>query len=199
MLESRMAQKAPPAKLSPEEYLALERSSELKHEYAGGEVFATAGGTREHSLITANVVGELRSALRSRPREAHASDLRIKNATTGRYVYPDASVVCGQPLFEDDHRDTLLNPTAVFEVLSESSESYDRGGKFALYRGIPSIADYVLLSQKQVEIEHFRRQPDGTWLLRVLGPGERLHIASIGCDLAVDELYLKVFEPLADS
>ncbi|WP_437669541.1 Uma2 family endonuclease [Sorangium sp. So ce131] len=192
-----MAQKAPPAKLSPEQYLAFERSSEQKHEYAGGEVFAMAGGTREHSLIAANVVGELRSALRARPCEAHASDLRIKNATTGRYVYPDASVVCGQALFEDDHRDTLLNPTAVFEVLSDSSESYDRGGKFALYRGIPSITDYVLLSQKQVEIEHFRRQPDGTWLLRVLGPGERLHITSIGCDLAVDELYLKVFAPPA--
>ncbi|WP_437520866.1 Uma2 family endonuclease [Sorangium sp. So ce726] len=188
-----MAQKAPHAKLSPEEYLALERSSEVKHEYAGGEVFAMSGGTREHSLIAANVVGELRSSLRARPCEAHASDLRIKNVTTGRYVYPDASVVCGQPLFEDEHRDTLLNPTAVFEVLSDSSESYDRGGKFALYRGIPSIADYVLLSQKQVEVEHFRRQPDGTWLLRVLGPGERLQIASIGCDLAVDELYLKVF------
>jgi Uma2 family endonuclease len=193
MVDFGMAQKAPQAKVSPEEYLALERSSEVKHEYAGGEVFAMSGGTREHSLIAANVVGELRGALRARPCEAHASDLRIKNVTMGRYVYPDASVVCGQPLFEDEHRDTLLNPTAVFEVLSDSSESYDRGGKFALYRGIPSIADYILLSQKQVEAEHFRRQPDGTWLLRVLGPGERLQIASIGCDLAVDELYLKVF------
>lgn len=194
-----MAQKAPEAKLSPEEYLALERSSELKHEYADGEVFAMSGGTREHSLIATNVVGELRSELRARPCEAHASDLRIKNVTANRYVYPDASVVCGQPLFEDEHRDTLLNPTAIFEVLSDSSERYDRGDKFALYRGIPSIADYVLLSQKHVEIEHFCRQPDGTWLLRVLGPGERLQIASIGCDLAIDELYLKVFARAAGS
>ncbi|WP_437284427.1 Uma2 family endonuclease [Sorangium sp. So ce406] len=194
-----MAQKAPEAKLSPEEYLAIERSSELKHEYADGEVFAMSGGTREHSLIAANVVGELRSALRAHPCEAHASDLRIKSVTANRYVYPDASVVCGQPLFEDERRDTLLNPTAVFEVLSESSERYDRGDKFALYRGIPSITDYVLLSQLHVEIEHFCRQPDGTWLLRVLGPGEQLQLASIGCDLAVDELYLKVFARPADA
>ncbi|KYF60090.1 hypothetical protein BE08_37895 [Sorangium cellulosum] len=194
-----MAQKAPETKLSPEEYLALERSSELKHEYADGEVFAMSGGTREHSLIAANVVGELRSALRARPCEAHASDLRIKNVTANRYVHPDASVVCGQPLFEDEHRDTLLNPTAVFEVLSESSERYDRGNKFALYRGIPSITDYVLLSQLRVEIEHFCRQPNGTWLLRVLGPGEQLQLASIGCELAVDELYLKVFARPADA
>ncbi|WP_438022279.1 Uma2 family endonuclease [Sorangium sp. So ce233] len=194
-----MAQKAPEAKLSPEEYLALERSSEQKHEYADGEVFAMSGGTREHSLIAVNVVGELRSALRARPCEAHASDLRIKNVTANRYVYPDASVVRGQPLFEDEHRDTLLNPTAVFEVLSESSERYDRGDKFALVRGLPSITDYVLLSQLHVEIEHFCRQPDGTWLLRVLGPGEQLQLASIGCDLAVDELYLKVFARPADA
>lgn len=145
------------------------------------------------------MVGELRSALRARPYEAHASDLRIKNVTANRYVYPDASVVCGQPLFEDEHRDTLLNPTAVFEVLSESSERYDRGNKFALYRGISSITDYVLLSQMRVEVEHFCRQPDGTWLLRVLGPGEQLQLASIGCDLAVDELYLKVFARPADA
>jgi Uma2 family endonuclease len=181
--------------LSPEEYLAFERASEEKHEYADGEVFAMAGCSRAHSLIMANIQRELGNALLDRPCEAHTSDMRVGIAATGRYVYPDASVVCGEPAFEDAEVDTLLNPNVIFEVLSDSSEAYDRGDKFAQYRSIPSVGDYVLISQKAVHVEHFQRQPDGRWLLTILGPGQQLVLASTGVTVDVDRLYLKVQFP----
>ncbi len=179
---------------SPAEYLALERSSELRHEYADGEIFAMAGGTLEHNLIAANIAGELRAALKDRRCFGCPSDMRVKISASTRYTYPDVSVVCGEPAFEDPRRDTLLNPSVLFEVLSDSSESYDRGGKFAQYRTLPSLTDYVLVDQKQVLIEHFRRQLDGTWLLRVVAAGRRLELPSIGCEVEVDEIYLRVFD-----
>lgn len=189
-----MAQAAVQAKMSPQEYLELERASETKHEYADGEIFAMSGGTFERAQITGNITGELRSALRARPCRICPADMRVKSATTDRYVYPDVALVCGPPRFEDERRDTLLNPTAIFEVLSDSTEAYDRGDKFAHYRTIPSFVDYVLASQKRVQVEHFHRQEDGSWKLVVLGPGDRLVLPSIECELAVDELYLKVFD-----
>lgn len=193
-----MSRAATPTRLSPAEYLALERSSEVRHEYADGEIFAMAGGTLEHNLIAANVASELRAALRDRQCFVCPSDMRVKISASTRYAYPDVSVVCGEPAFEDPRRDTLLNPSVLFEVLSDSSESYDRGGKFAQYRTLPSLTDYVLVDQKQVLVEHFSRQPDGTWVLRVVGSGELLVLDSIGCEVAVDEVYLKVFDrPLA--
>ena len=182
------------SKLTPEEYLAFERSSELKHEYANGEIFAMSGGTRAHSLVSGNVLGELRSALSERDCEVHGSDMRIKVPVTGRYVYPDASVVCGDALFEDDEQDTLLNPKVIIEVLSKSTEPYDRGDKFENYQTLVSLREYVLLSQKKIRVEHYSLQSDGTWILRVLGAGERLALPSIGCEIAVDRIYLKVFK-----
>jgi len=188
-----MANTAWRAKLSPEEYLELERSSEQRHEYADGEIFALAGGTLEHSAVAANLLGELRNALAGRGCRVLTSDMRIKTAG-GRYVYPDGAVLCGRPEFEDDKRDTLLNPTVVVEVLSDSSEAYDRGDKFAQYRTIPSLRDYVLASQKEPRIEVFTRQPDGSWLLRIHGAGERAALASIGVEIDVDRTYADVFE-----
>jgi Uma2 family endonuclease len=189
-----MGQAALRAGLSPQEYLAFERASETRHEYADGEIFAMSGGTREHSLIAGNINRELSLALLDRPCEVHMSDLRIKIAGTGRYVYPDVSVVCERPIFEDEQRDALLNPKVIFEVLSDSTESYDRGDKFAHYRTIASLEQYVLVSQKAARIEHFLRQADGSWVYRAQGPGERLSLVAIGCELAVDRVYLKVFE-----
>jgi Uma2 family endonuclease len=193
-----MGQAAVRSALSPQEYLAFERASELRHEYAGGEIFARSGGTREHSLIAVNIIGELSSALLGRACEVHASDMRLKSQATGRYVYPDGSVVCGQPIFEDATRDTLLNPVVVVEVLSDSTEAYDRGDKFALYQTIPSFQEYVLASQKEARIEHFRRLEGGSWLLRILRPGDTLVLESIGCSIPVDRAYLKVFDPHVD-
>jgi len=189
-----MAQAALRTGVAPEEYLDFERSSEQRHEYADGEIFAMAGGTREHNLVAGNLFAELRLALLERPCEVYSSDMRLKIAATGRYVYPDVAVVCGRPAFEDEKRDTLLNPTIIVEVLSSSTEAYDRGDKFAQYQTLPSFQEYVLASQKEPRIEHFRRLQDGTWLLRILRSGDRLVLESVGCEIAVDRAYLKVFE-----
>jgi Uma2 family endonuclease len=189
----RMGEAAREKKMSPVEYLALERASEMKHEYADGEIFAMSGGTFEHSATAANILGELRSALADRGCSVLTSDMRVHIPATGRYVYPDGSVVCAEPAFEDDKRDTLMNPMVVIEVLSDSSEAYDRGDKFAQYRTVPSIQEYVLASQKAPCIEVFTRQADGSWVLRTYQAGERAVLSAVGCELPVDEAYRRVF------
>jgi Uma2 family endonuclease len=187
-----MGQAAVRTGVSPEEYLAFERSSEMRHEYADGEIFAMSGGTAEHSLVAGNVIRELGNAVGDRGCRVFTSDMRIKIAARSHYVYPDASVVCERPVFEDEKRDTLLNPLLVIEVLSESSEAYDRGDKFRQYQTIPSVREYVLLSQTEPWIEVFTRQADGGWLLRSYGPGERAALASLACELDVDRTYTNV-------
>ena len=174
------------------EYLAWERSSPEKHAYCDGEIFAIAGASEEHNLIVANIVGELRAALRPSLCKVYPSDMRVKIPATGLYTYPDASALCHRAVFEDDQADTLLNPEVIFEVLSDSTEDYDRGTKFKNYRSVPSFREYVLVSQAEILVEHFVRQPDGSWLLREHHAGERIELVSLGCALAVDELYLKV-------
>lgn len=180
--------------VSLEEYLDLERAADERHELIDGEMFAMSGGTREHSLIAVNIGSGLHAALRSKLCEVFNSDMRIRIEAMSRYTYADALAVCGPPQFLDEKRDTLLNPTAIFEVLSDSTESYDRGEKFAGYRTLPSLQEYVLVSQKQKLVEHFHRQADGSWLLRVSGAGESVSLPSLGCELSVDEIYFKVFE-----
>jgi Uma2 family endonuclease len=179
---------------TPEEYLAWERLQPEKHELHGGEVFDMAGATLEHNKIVANVLAELRAALRQKRCEVYASDLRVKVPATGLYTYPDASVVCGRPELEDGVLDTLLNPLILVEVLSPSTEDYDRGTKFTNYRTIPSFRDYVLISTDRVLVEYHTRKDDGSWLLREYKAGERFGLESVGVELAVDELYLKVFD-----
>jgi Uma2 family endonuclease len=179
-------------KMTPAEYLAFERASDDKHEYVDGEIFARSGSTREHSLLGHNVGVELGNALLERPCEVHGSDMKIKTPA-GKYHYADGFVLCGPPVFEDETRDVVLNPKVIVEVLSESTERYDRGDKFASYRGIATFEDYVLVSQTAVLVEHFHRLADGTWLYRALGPGEQLVLASLGCQIPVDRMYLKVF------
>jgi Uma2 family endonuclease len=188
-----MGDAARQTKMTPEEYLAFERASDQKHEYVDGEVFAMAGGTYDHSLIGQNVTRELGNALLERPCDVHGSDMRIKVAASSRYFYADALVVCGQPIFEDDAHDTILNPKLVVEVLSDSTERYDRGEKFTHYRKLESLEDYVLVSQTEPLVEHYHREPLGAWLYRALGPGERLVLAAFGCEIAVDRLYVKAF------
>ncbi|MEP7121655.1 MAG: Uma2 family endonuclease [Byssovorax sp.] len=178
---------------TPAEYLAWERASPERHEFFDGDTFAIAGATFEHTKIVGNLVGELRSALRHRPCDVTPSDLRVKVPATGLYTYPDVTVLCGDPVFEDDVRDTLFNPTVLIEVLSESSEGYDRGKKFRNYRSIASFREYVLVAQDMMSIERYTRGDDGVWSLHESGAGERLVLASIGCEIAVDEIYLKVF------
>jgi Uma2 family endonuclease len=179
--------------LTEQDYLAFERAAEERHEYADGEIFAMSGGTWEHALLASNITRELSTLLLDRPCSASGSDMRIHIPTTKRYLYADVLVVCGQPIFTDEKRDTLLNPVVIIEVLSDSTERYDRGDKFEQYETIPSLRDYILVSQKKVRIEHFHRQGDATWQRRIAGAGERVELASIGCDLDVDRAYLKVF------
>lgn len=184
---------APQKHWTPEEYLARERASETKHEFFRGQVFAMAGGTHEHNLVAANLVRELGNALRRHPCLVYASDMRVKVEATGLYTYPDVTVLCGAPRFEDAARDTLLNPQVIFEVLSDSTESYDRGRKFEHYRKIPSLAEVALVSQHEVLVEHYARQADGAWVLREYGAGQRLPLPALGCEIEVEEIYSKVW------
>jgi Uma2 family endonuclease len=181
-------------RLSEQEYLAFERSSPERHEYADGEIFAMVGGTAEHSAIALNLLAELRSALSGRGCRVFESNMRIHIPATGRYVYPDGSLVCGRLELTDDTRDTLVNPRLVIEVLSGSTEAYDRGDKFAGYRTVPSVQEYLLASQKEPRLELFTRQPDGSWNLRIFGPGTRAELSSVGCAVEVDRVYDGVFE-----
>lgn len=180
--------------LSPAEFLAFERAAERKHQYVGGAVFAMAGASREHNLLVGNIVRALGNALRDRPCEVYPSDMRVKAETADFYTYPDVSVVCAEPHFEDDAFDTLLNPRVIIEVLSEHTEAYDRGKKFELYRQVPSLTDYVLVSQSERLIEHFVRQPDDSWTLREIRPGKPLRLVSLDCQLYVEDIYLKVLD-----
>jgi Uma2 family endonuclease len=178
---------------TPEEYLARERQAPCKSEYHAGEVFAMAGASRWHNLIVTNVLRELSLQLKGRSCTTYPSDMRVKVSPTGLYTYPDITVVCGEAQFEDNQQDTLLNPTLIVEVLSESTEAYDRGGKFAHYRKLESLMEYVLIAQTKPHIEHYVRQPDTRWLL---AEAERLpdtiHLPSIDCHLALAEVYDKV-------
>src|SRR5664279_880128 len=133
----------PKSHLTPEEYLAIERKAEFKSEYVQGEMFAMSGAREPHVLITGNTLSELRQQLRKRPCKAYSTDMRVRVASTGLYTYPDVVVVCGDPHFLDENRDTLLNPTVIIEVLSNSTEAYDRGHKFELYRSQESLAEYL--------------------------------------------------------
>jgi Uma2 family endonuclease len=191
-MERRMSSQAQ-QRYTPEEYLALERQAECKSEYYAGEIFAMAGVSRWHNLIVANVVGEIRSQLKGRPCATYSSDMRLKVSPTALYTYPDATVVCGEAQFEDNQQDTLLNPTSIVEVLSESTEAYDRGGKFAHYRKLASPMEYVLIAQTKPHIEHYVRQPDNRWLLAEADSlSETVYLSSIDCHLAPAEVYDKV-------
>lgn len=185
--------------LTPQEYLARERKAEYKSEYYDGEMFAMSGASREHNLIAGNVSGEARNQLRDRPCEVYQSDMRVKVSRTGLYTYPDVVIVCGEPRFEDAAVDTLLNPTVVFEVLSESTEGYDRGKKSEHYRRIASLREYVLVAQNRCHVERFTRQPDDRWVLwESDDPQAVLDLPSVGCELKLSDLYAKVsFEEAA--
>lgn len=188
----------PVKRLTEAEYLAIERRAELKSEFFGGEMFAMAGGTRWHSLIGANLVAEFRSHLKAKPCVAFNADLRVKVEATGLLTYPDLSVVCGAQRFLDMEEDTLVNPTLLAEVLSDSTEAYDRGKKFEHYRQIPSLKEYLLVSQREPRIEQFIRREDGQWLLReAVGLKKTLVIPSLKITLALSEVFARVRFPAA--
>ncbi|MDQ3703787.1 MAG: Uma2 family endonuclease [Chloroflexota bacterium] len=183
---------------SPEQYLAIEREAQSRNEYVNGGIYAMSGASREHNLITGNVFAEVRAQLRGRPCEVYVGDMRVKVSSTGMYTYPDVVAVCGEPIFDDEHVDTLTNPTMIVEVLSPSTEGYDRGEKFAHYRRLETLRDYVLVAQDKVRVEHFVRL-DGTsgqWVLTEISESDgTLHLASIGCNLSLRDIYDRVEFP----
>ena len=173
------------------QYLELERKAEIKSEYLCGRMYARSGASRRHSLIGGNLHREISSQFRNRNCEVHAADMRVKVNPSGMYTYPDVVAVCGEARFEDEHVDTLLNPTVIIEVLSDSTEAYDRGEKFAQYRRIESLREYVLVAQNKIRIEHYRREGE-EWILSEISKLGTLHLASIDCDLKVAAMYEKV-------
>jgi len=179
--------------LSPEEYLERERAAETRSEYYAGEIFAMAGGTEAHALIAMNVGALLHPQLRQRGCRIYGSDMRVKIPQIGLYTYPDLTIVCGEPRFEDERRDTLLNPTLVVEVLSDSTEAYDRGKKAQSYRTLESLQEYLLIAQSAHHVEQYVRQPDGQWLFSEAdGPDAVLSLPTVASELRLADVYEKV-------
>lgn len=181
-------------RLTAEQYLALERVAEFKSEFINGELVAMAGGGAPHSIIALNVGGELRARLRGSSCQPYNSDMRVNVDATGLYTYPDVAVVCGESRFPNDgRRDTLLNPTVIIEVLSPSTEAYDRGAKFAHYQCLESLREYVLIAQDQPRVEHFARRQENEpneWLLTVAtGLDARIMFPVLGVELPLAEIY----------
>jgi len=178
---------------SPQEYLALERSIEQKNEYLNGEIFALAGASERHNLIVGNILASIHVQLRGKPCKVYSSDMRLKVSATGLYTYPDVVALCGEAHFDDEQRDTLLNPSLVIEVLSTSTEGYDRGEKFAHYRRLESLAEYLLISQDKSRVEQYVRQPDNQWLMSEVSKAEeRIELPSIKCMLLLSDVYDKI-------
>jgi Uma2 family endonuclease len=187
---------AAPRFLSPEEYLTWERRQPTRHEYAHGVAVAMAGAKLVHNKIVANVLRALGNALVDRACSVLASDTRVRIPAGGHYRYPDASVACDPIEHEDDELDTLLNPTVLVEVLSDTTEAADRGEKFREYRSILSFRDYLLVDQKEPLVEHYVRTESGLWTYRDAGLTDRIHLVSCGVDIQVSDLYLKVLGQL---
>jgi Uma2 family endonuclease len=190
-----MAMRATLSDYTADEYLEIDRAADQRSEYLDGAIVAMAGASREHSLIASNLVRELGTLLKRRPCEVHGSDLRVKVADSGLYTYPDVTVLCAEPVFLDDERDTLLNPTVIIEVLSPSTEAYDRGEKFARYRQLPSLSQYILVAQDQPRIECFTRRGAEWVLSEASGRDASIALAALDCTLELAEVYDKVAWP----
>lgn len=187
-----MTSTATAAPMSAAQYLEWERAHADKHEFHDGEVFAMAGGSPRHNLLSSAVAAELRVATRPLGFHVLSSDQRIAAPPQRRYVYADAVVVCGKLETEPNAPDVLLNPGVIVEVLSSSTEAHDRGIKWAAYQRLASLTDYLMLAQAQVHIEHYRREADG-WHYQVLGAGDVIVLAN-GAKVNVDAIYAGAFE-----
>ena len=176
------------------EYLKREETSETKHEFLNSEIFAMAGGTPEHARLAPRASAALIAQLRGRRCVVFSSDMRIRVLATGLATYPDLSVVCTRAEYDPEDSNSLVNPIVLVEVLSDSTEAYDRGEKFAHYRRIPSLKEYVLISQRERRIEVFRRNEDGSWTLFEAGAGQSVKLPSIDCELSVDEVYANALD-----
>jgi Uma2 family endonuclease len=181
----------PERKMQRDEYLAFERTqTDVKHEYLDGEITAMSGASLEHNLIAVNVLTALRTQMRGRPCSVFGGDMRVKVSATGLYTYPDISALCGERQLEDNAFDTLLNPSVIIEILSPSTEAYDRGVKFAHYQRIASLQVYTLIAQDQSRIEIYRRQERDDWLYSAIeGLDAKVNLDVIGCELTAADVY----------
>ena len=180
-----------------DEYLELERKSNYKSEFLAGQIYAMSGGSPKHSRIGANLIKKIGNQLEEGPCHVYTSDLKVRTTAQGLFAYPDVTVVCGNLIFHDEEEDIIVNPTLLVEVLSRTTEAYDRGRKWAQYQSIASLQTYVLVAQDMARIEQYTRQPDDTWLLStVAGMDRSIYLASIDCTLALSEVYAGVdFNP----
>ena len=182
-----------PIRMTESEYLEFERASEIRHEYYKGEIFAMSGASRVHNIISINLIREISTHLRHKYCEIYSTNMRVKIKSTKLYTYPDIVVVCGDAKFADDEFDTLLNPVLIIEILSPSTEGYDRGKKFQHYREISSLKEYVLLSQEQPRIERYLRQDGEVWQFTDAKElDSTIELTTIDCTLKLAEVYERV-------
>jgi Uma2 family endonuclease len=177
--------------ITAEQYLELERTSEIRHEFLDGLVYAMAGESPDHSTICFNLASAIGAQIRDKPCRGFSPNMKVRAGIGGLYAYPDLMIVCGEANFHDEHGDVLLNPTVIFEVLSPSTEKYDRGEKFRRYRTeIDSLQDYVLVSQDQFRVEHHHREADGAWSqTEAIGKDGAVALKSIDCVIPLTEVY----------
>lgn len=181
-----------PKLFTSEEYLKLEREAEFRHEYLNGEIFEMAGAGKRHNQISVNLIHLIVSQIRERQCTVYGTDMRIK-IPNENYTYPDVVSLCGSEQFEDETEDTLLNPLLIVEVLSKSTEAYDRGAKFEQYQTIESFREYLLIEQEPFRVEQFVRRDINTWTyLEFRSPDAVVKLESIGCELALGDIYYKV-------
>jgi Uma2 family endonuclease len=181
------------AVFTPEEYLALERPSEIRHEFLDGTVYAMAGESPTHSAICFNLNTAIGPQLRGTNCRGFSPNMKVRAGEAGLYAYPDLAVACGEAFFHDRHGDVLLNTVVIFEVLSRSTQTYDRGEKFERYKSIETLRDYVLVSQDRAHLEHHSRQPDGNWSHDELsGTDAALILDSIDCRVALADVYDRI-------
>ncbi len=188
------AQPQEKTRMTPAEYLALERSAiDRKHEFFNGEIFAMVGAGRKHNRINVNLTRELSENFKKDKFtcDLFSNDMRVK--INDSYAYPDIVIYCGEAQYEDDKFDTLINPVVIMEILSDSTEAFDRGKKFAYYRAISTLEEYILVSQEEYHVEHYRRADAGKWeYCSYEGVDQVLKMASVNCELPLSEIYLNV-------
>lgn len=176
--------------LTPDEYLVIERSAESKSEYIDGAMFAMAGGTERHNAIVANLIISIGIQLKGRDCRVYPSHLKVRVPSSTRFFYPDVSVVCGDPLFADDHKDVILNPVLIIEVSSESTAGFDRGRKFLSYQQIEPLKEFVIVQQDDILVERFVRQLGDDWLYKkAAGLDASVTFDSINCKVHLNDIY----------
>lgn len=178
--------------ITPQEYLAFERQAEEKHEFVDGIIYAMSGASLRHNTIAWNISANLHFQFRGRNCQAMASDMRVKVNETD-YVYPDIVGLCGDVKLEDEQVDTLLNPTVIIEVLSKSTQNYDKNKKMALYQNLPTVQDYVLVAQDEYRVEHYQRKSQNQWLLTILTESAQiLQLSSVNAEILFQDIYARV-------